>query len=587
MQEKQSGQIAEFDAGARALGHHRLGVIGDAESGAPDHRKIVGAVAHRKGFLEAEPKPRGLDFKRFELGLAPQDRIADLAGERRAVIYERVGLLFVEPGGLGHARGEEREPARNQQRPRAVRLHGHEQLLGAGIELDALQPDAFQRRERQTLQQPDAFAQGSGEFDLAAHGALGDGGDFILQSGEIGEFVEALAIDDGRIHIGDDQTLAPVRCRHHIDVGGDTGCRRPRPGERGAGIAGKGNVESLALLEPRRFAEGAKFFRQKLRLLRDNVQDMGETLIQPGNRPFDAVLIAGPTASGKSAAALDLARELGGVIVNADSMQVYRELRILSARPGEADMAAVPHRLYGHAGARERYSVGRYQIDAAKALAEVRAEGRLPIFTGGTGLYFAALTDGLADIPAIPADIRQIARDKLDVLGVAGLHRELAILDPETAELLRPSDPQRVLRAFEVFAATGRPLASWQREAGKPVLAGLRLAKFVLDVPRYELRERIRLRFLAMLEAGAREEVEAVGALDPTLPAAKILGLRELTALNAGLMREDDAITAAVTATRQFAKRQVTWFRHRMAEWKWVELSDDSNIITVMRQKFS
>ena len=298
----------------------------------------------------------------------------------------------------------------------------------------------------------------------------------------------------------------------------------------------------------------------------------------------DAVLIAGPTASGKSAAALALAEALNGVIINADSMQVYREARILSARPSDRDMAHVPHLLYGHIGVAERYSVGRYQIDAVAALAEARAQGRLPIFTGGTGLYFAALTDGLADIPSVPGAIRQRVRDRLDALGVAGLHAELARRDPETAAQLRPSDPQRVLRAYEVFEATGRPLASWQREAGTAVLVGLRLVRFVLDVERFELRERIAARFQSMLAAGARAEAAALKGLDPTLPAAKLLGLRELWALDEGLMSEADAITATIIATRQYAKRQVTWFRHRMEDWRWLETGDIGNIVTIMRQ---
>ena len=296
------------------------------------------------------------------------------------------------------------------------------------------------------------------------------------------------------------------------------------------------------------------------------------------------MLIAGPTASGKSAAALALAEACVGAVVNADSMQVYREVRILSARPSDADMARVPHLLYGHAGTSERYSVGRYRIDAAAALAEVRAQGRMPIFVGGTGLYFAALTDGLADIPAVPAAIRQEAQGKLAALGVAALHAELAARDPETAAQLRPSDTQRVLRAYEVFEATGRPLASWQREAGVPVLKNLRLAKFVLDLPRPLLREPIEARFLAMLAAGACAEAAALKGLDPTLPAAKLLGLRQLWALDDGVIGEADAVAAAVTATRQFAKRQSTWFRHRMTDWSWIEVDDLGNFISNMRQ---
>ncbi len=301
----------------------------------------------------------------------------------------------------------------------------------------------------------------------------------------------------------------------------------------------------------------------------------------------DAVLIAGPTASGKSAAALALAEALNGVVINADSMQVYREVRILSARPSEADLARAPHRLYGHVGAAERYSVGRYQIDATAALAEARAAGRLPIFVGGTGLYFAALTDGLAAIPAVPVEIREAGRARLAQLGVAGLHAELAARDPATAAGLRPTDPQRTLRAWEVLEATGRPLVSWQQEAGTAVLAGARLARFVLDLDRAALRERIRVRFLKMLEEGAGAEAAALSGLDPTLPATKILGLRQLSALAAGEIDVTDAITLAVTATRQFAKRQVTWFRHRMADWIWVPADDVSNFMSLVRHVFT
>jgi len=300
------------------------------------------------------------------------------------------------------------------------------------------------------------------------------------------------------------------------------------------------------------------------------------------------VLIAGPTASGKSAAALALAEALNGAVINADSMQVYREVAILSARPSAADTARCPHLLYGHVAASERYSVGRYHSDAIAALAEARAMGRLPIFTGGTGLYFAALTDGLADIPPVPAAIRTRGRARLDALGVAGLHAELATRDPVTAAQLRASDPQRVLRAWEVFEATGRPLAGWQSEAARPVLAGLSLARFVLDVPRPVLRERIASRFRAMLDAGARAEAAALAGLDAGLPAAKILGLRQLWALEQGALGEADAVQAAVTATRQFAKRQGTWFRHRMADWTWV-MSDDEigNFVSLVRQILS
>jgi len=298
---------------------------------------------------------------------------------------------------------------------------------------------------------------------------------------------------------------------------------------------------------------------------------------------FDAVLIAGPTASGKSAAALALAEEIGGVVINADSMQVYREAPILTAQPSLQDRDRVPHLLYGHVSAREVYSVGRWREDAAKALAQAGEMGRIPIFVGGTGLYFMALTDGLADIPATPAEVREEARALLDDIGVEALHARLAARDPLTAQKLRPSDPQRVLRAYEVFEATGRPLAEWQERPAASLLDKDRIAAFVLDMPRETLRARIATRFETMLEQGGLQEARALEALDPALPAAKLLGLRPLQALAAGRLARAEALDAAITATRQFAKRQMTWFRNRMPHYIWFD-PISRNLITEYEQ---
>jgi tRNA dimethylallyltransferase len=290
----------------------------------------------------------------------------------------------------------------------------------------------------------------------------------------------------------------------------------------------------------------------------------------------DAVLIAGPTASGKSDAALALAQRLGGVIINADSMQVYREAPILTAQPSAADMARAPHRMYGHVGAREVYSVGRWRDDAIAALETL--EGRTPIFVGGTGMYFMALTDGLAAIPAIPPEVRDAARALLEEIGVEELHARLAARDPLTASKLRPSDPQRTLRAWEVLQATGRPLAAWQDAPTQPVLKDRKIAAFVLDPPRPILRARIAARFAAMVDEGGLAEAVALAGLDPALPAAKLLGLAPLQALAAGTLSKDQALEAAITGTRQFAKRQMTWFRHRMPHYSWFDPLE-SNII--------
>ena len=294
---------------------------------------------------------------------------------------------------------------------------------------------------------------------------------------------------------------------------------------------------------------------------------------------FDAVLIAGPTASGKSAQALALAEEIGGVVINADSMQVYREAPILTAQPSVAERARAPHLLYGHVSVHEVYSVGSWRDNAITALAQARTMNRMPVFVGGTGLYFMALTDGLADVPATPPEIRDAARALLDDIGVEALHARLTDRDPLTASRLRASDPQRVLRAFEVFEATGRPLAQWQSAPAEPVLKDKRIAAFVLDPPRPELRARIAARFEAMMDQGGLDEARMLAGLDPGLPAAKLLGLRPLQALAAGTLTRDEALDAAITATRQFAKRQMTWFRHRMAHYIWLD-PFVSNLIT-------
>ncbi len=293
------------------------------------------------------------------------------------------------------------------------------------------------------------------------------------------------------------------------------------------------------------------------------------------SRSFDAVLLAGPTASGKSASALALAEAINGAIINADSMQIYRELALLSAAPSPADRARSPHHLFGHVGVRESYSVGRYAQEAETALAQVRAEGRVPIFCGGTGLYFMALVSGIARIPAVPPQTRAaVAKSRLE-LGAVRFHAELVRRDPASAGL-NPADTQRTLRAMEVLAASGRPLSFWQRHSAPAVLAGLRLKRFVLSPPREELYERIDARFLRMLDSGALAEASALADLDPGLPAAKALGLRPLKDHLAGRMSLADAVAQSQTATRNYAKRQLTWFRHRMADWTWVV---DGNII--------
>lgn len=286
-----------------------------------------------------------------------------------------------------------------------------------------------------------------------------------------------------------------------------------------------------------------------------------------------ALLIAGPTASGKSALALSLAERLGGTVINADSMQVYRDLRIITARPTEEEERRVPHLLYGHVDAAENYSTGRWVADAARVLRETEGTGRLPIFVGGTGLYFRALVQGLSDIPPVPADIRARVRGEAEGLATPELHARLAVVDPRTAARLRPSDRQRILRALEVFEATGRSLAEWQQEPGVPMLRVENTRAVFLSVEREQLRRRIDARFDAMLEAGALDEVRLLAArhLDPALPAMKAHGVPWLMRHLRGEMSLEDAAAGGKADTRKYAKRQETWFRHQLREFEWIE----------------
>ena len=243
-----------------------------------------------------------------------------------------------------------------------------------------------------------------------------------------------------------------------------------------------------------------------------------------------AVLIAGPTASGKSALALELAQKTGGVVINADSMQVYRDLRVLTARPDAEEEARVPHRLYGHVDAAVNCSAGSWVADAARVLEEARGQQRLPIFAGGSGLYFKALTRGLSAVPPIPAEIRDGVRARLERDGVEALHAELARRDPVSAERLKPRDRTRIARALEVVEATSRSLTDWHRDGLPPLLPPTQFRAVFLEPDRDQLYARIDARFDTMLQAGALEEVAALAArhLDPLLPAMKAHGVPAL-----------------------------------------------------------
>lgn len=281
------------------------------------------------------------------------------------------------------------------------------------------------------------------------------------------------------------------------------------------------------------------------------------------------VLIAGPTASGKSALAMRLAERLGGPVVNADALQVYADWRVLTARPSPEDEAALPHALYGHIPGDAAYSVGDWLSDIRPLLS-----GPPPVIVGGTGLYFTALTEGLAEVPATPPEIRAEALDRIEAEGAGSL---LAEIDRETAGRIDQANPMRVQRAWEVLRSTGRGLAEWQDETGPPLLSLEAAQTFVFDAPKDWLTPRIERRFEMMLEQGAIDEARRnAPGWHPALPSSKAIGAAELIAHTRGEMGLDQVRAAAVTATRQYAKRQRSWFRARMKDWRWIEAREVS-----------
>jgi tRNA dimethylallyltransferase len=294
----------------------------------------------------------------------------------------------------------------------------------------------------------------------------------------------------------------------------------------------------------------------------------------PHTRPKVA-LIAGPTASGKSALALDLADRFGGTIINADSAQVYRDLRVLTARPSPQEEARVPHRLFGHVDAADGgYSAARWAAEAQGAIAATLAEGRVPMLVGGTGLYLRTLLDGIAPVPAIDPAVRAAVR----VLPVAEAHAALAREDPAAAARLAPADGQRVARALEVVRSTGRPLAEWQREREGGIGDAIDLRPGILLPPRDWLAVRIDARFAAMLDAGRDEVAALLGRADlpADAPIRRAIGVPEVAGWNAGALTREEAAAAGALATRQYAKRQYTWLRHQPpAEWARIETEDD------------
>ena len=289
------------------------------------------------------------------------------------------------------------------------------------------------------------------------------------------------------------------------------------------------------------------------------------------------ILIAGATASGKSALALALAEKYNGCVINADSMQVYDTLKVLTARPPKEDLRRARHVLYGHVPAAAPYSVWQWQAEALAAIDEAQKKGQRPILVGGTGLYFKSLTQGLADIPDIPENLRDGLRARLDSEGLSVLYAELQRVDSALAQRLPPTDTQRILRGLEVYEATGEPLSQWQKQEQKPPLTAY--CGILLMPDRDWLYARCNARYEAMLADGAQKEIEELWALNlpPDANPLKAVGVSQLMALMQGEIDAETATAQAQQATRRYAKRQMTWFRNQMKDWQLFSEQDYEN----------
>lgn len=579
-------------------GHRRLGVKSNAEPGFLQHGEIVGSVADRQRLVGREAMGGGQFLERGELGRLAENGFGHAAGQAAVLDFQNIGAAFVEADGLADGRGEQGEAAGDQGGIGPMRAHGLHQRPSAGSQGDALFDRLVHHAGVEPGKQGDALAQRRLEGDLAAHGAFGDFRHHVLEPDEIGQFIDAFLADHGRIHIGEQQLLAPPfqRLDENIDRRGAKA--KPQHGRRGAAVGRVGeravvaiamggagcerNIGGLAGRESQGRARagqalgggGEEIGRQDFSAGRaDQSGDMGHQVLNARNvkirKNVRAILLAGPTASGKSARAVDLAREENGVVINADSMAVYRDLATLSARPSPEEMGEVPHLLFGHVGAECNYSVGLWLADARAALIEAERMEKLPIFVGGTGMYFKALLHGLSSIPAVPAEVRARVRAQAQGVAAEELHARLRARDPGTAAKLRPSDPQRILRALEIFEATGAPLASFHGAREGALLDAGQCQCLFLAPEREKLYARIDARFDRMMAQGALEEVRRLLArgLDPALPAMRAVGVPGLSAFLRGEMSLEAAVEKGKRDSRQYARRQFTFARTQLPEF--------------------
>ena len=567
------------------LGNHGLGAKGDADACGRQHSQVVGTVTDSDRLCRCDAELGRQSEERLPLGLPGHNRRPDRSGDPSLREVEPVGDHVVEAECGRDRFREDREPARYECRRGPTTPHRRNQRMRT-----RRQPNPrgcfLEHASLYSLEERDAGLERGGEVDLAIHRAAGDLRNLRANPEEIGKLVEHLVLDDCRLEIGGEQPLASPGRRLNENIDGsalDQGTRFFL-GLRRAGAV-EDEVARLLRGQPDRLTnapQGVRDRRSEAGQARPAAYPGDQSEDHPHepasysrtharhkpapagkDKPPPVLVIAGPTASGKSALALELADASRGTIINADSLQIYRDLRVLTARPDAAAEQRAAHRLYGLLDAAERGSVADWCARALDEIAAVTSAGRLPILVGGTGLYIHALEKGLAPVPEIPEEIRREAAEIHRLLGGAAFRERLAALDPTGARRLFPGDRQRLVRAYEVVRATGVPLATWQRrpQSSPPY----RFAMILLTPPRDRLYAACDTRFARMVEAGALAEAAALAArgLDPGLPAMKAVGLPELLRHLRGEIGLRDAIAEAQHATRRYAKRQTTWFRHQ------------------------
>lgn len=557
------------DAVLGGCAHGGFGVEGDAEARFQQHGQVVRAVADGQCGTERQVFLRTMLQQGCALAFLVEDGLDDFAGQAAMGDFEVVGFVGIEADFGGDAAGEIAESARYQHAMRAARFHGLDQRAGAGHEGDAGVEHVFQCGFGQVFEQRHALAQGGFEIQLTVHGALGDFADQFFQAHAISQFVDAFLLDHGGVHVGNQQLFFAALhwLENEIDPGSGEFSQ-----QRGDGLLRQENIGGDALLQPLplRCIEQRGNVGHGIQLGGNQGQYMGH-----GNR---IAVVMGATASGKSALALRVAQQVPAVIINADAMQLYADLRVLTARPSVAEEAQAKHALYGVLLATEPSSVAVWLELVEPVIRRAWAEGRLPLVVGGTGMYLKGLMEGIAPIPPVPEAVRGALRS----LPETEVRARLEQRDPAMAATLKPGDSQRNLRALEVLDATGESLLSWQQRGNVRIVPEADFAVFTLAMPRAAIYQRIDQRFEAMLAAGALEEARALLALNlpPTLPVTRAVGVPELTAYLRGEMGLEAAIAKAQQHSRNYAKRQLTWMRNQLPQAVPVTAAADPKIFT-------